>query len=100
MKTSKIIGKKVLDCDANDVGKVNDIDIDIKSNSINKIFINTGELSLRKVNFEVTPEMIAQVGDYLLLNVSKSEISVDKPEETPDVEIVNPNEIEEKSKSK
>ena len=36
----------------------------------------------------------------ILLNVSKSEISVDKPEETPDVEIVNPNEIEEKSKSK
>ena len=100
MKTSKIIGKKVLDCNANDLGKVHDIDIDIKSNNINKIIINSGELSLRKVNYEVTPDMISQVGDYLLLNIPKSELSSDKKEETPDVEIVNPSELEEKSKSK
>lgn len=99
MKTSKIIGKKVLDCNANDVGKVSDIDIDIKSNSINKVIINSGELSLRKANYEVTPDMISQVGDYLLLNIPKSEISSDKKEDVPDVEIVNPSELEEKSKS-
>ena len=61
----------------------------------NKIIINSGELSLRKVNYEVTPDVVAQVGDYLLLNISKSEISND----IPDVEIVNPSELEEKSKS-
>ncbi len=96
MKTSKIIGKKVLDCTANDVGKVQDIDIDIKSNCINEIIINSGELSLRKANYSVTPEMIAQVGDYLLLNVSKSDITPEKPKEKPDAEIVNPNDLEEK----
>jgi sporulation protein YlmC with PRC-barrel domain len=96
MKTSKIIGKKVLDCNANDVGKVQDIDIDIKSNNINEIFINSGELSLRKANHTVTPDMIAQVGDYLLLNVSKSDISSEKPKDTPDAEIVNPKDLEEK----
>ena len=85
MKTSKIIGKKVLDCNANDVGKVQDVDIDIKSNNINEIIINSGELSLRKVNIEVTPDMIAQVGDYLLLNVSNKYI---------DVIIINTNNIE------
>lgn len=99
MKTSKIIGKKVLDCNANDVGKVQDLDIDIKSNNINKIVINSGELSLRKVNYEVTPDLIAQVGDYLLLNIDKSELSSDKTNDTPDVEIVNPSELEEKSKN-
>lgn len=88
MKTSKIIGKKVLDCNANDVGKIQDIDIDIKSNTINEIIINSGELSLRKVNCTVTPDMIAQVGDYLLLNVTKSDISPEKPKDKPDVEIV------------
>ena len=96
MKTSKIIGKKVLDCNANDVGKVQDVDIDIKSNNINEIIINSGELSLRKVNIEVTPDMIAQVGDYLLLNVSKSEITAEQSKENPDAEIVNPNNLEEK----
>ena len=96
MKTSKNIGKKVLDCTANDVGKVQDIDIDIKSNCINEIIINSGELSLRKVNFKVTPDMIAQVGDYLLLKVSKSDISPEKPKDNPDAEIVDPNDLEEK----
>ena len=95
MKTSKILGKKVLDCNAYEIGKVYDIDINLKSNVINKIIINSGELSLRKVNYEVTPDVVAQVGDYLLLNISKSEISND----VPDVEIVDPSELEEKSKS-
>ncbi len=96
MKTSKIIGKKVLDCEANDIGKVSDIDIDIKSNTINKVIINTGELSLRKVNYEVTPSMIAQVGDYILLNVSNSELSSKNQNEASDVEIVDPSKLEEK----
>lgn len=98
MKTSKIIGKKVIDSEANEAGKVQDIDLNILSNNINKIFINSGEISLRKVNYEVTPDMIAQIGDYILLNVSKSEIVPDKADEIPDVEIVNPSELEEKSK--
>lgn len=98
MKTSKIIGKKVIDSEANEAGKVQDIDLNILSNNINKIFINSGEISLRKVNYEVTPDRIAQIGDYILLNVSKSEIVPDKADEIPDVEIVNPSELEEKSK--
>lgn len=96
MKTSKIIGKKVLDCEANEMGKVSDVDIDLKSNCINKVIINTGELSLRKVNYEVTPDMIAQVGDYILLNVSNSELASKNSESTTDVEIVDPSELEEK----
>lgn len=96
MKTSKVIGKKVLDCEANEIGKVSDIDIDLKSNVINKVIINTGELSLRKVNYDVTPDMIAQVGDYILLKISNSDLSTKKPDENPDVEIVDPNELEEK----
>ncbi len=99
MKTSKIIGKKVLDCNANDIGKVQDIDIDIKENNINKVIINSGEISLRKVNYEVTPSMIAQIGDYLLLNISKSEISSEDSKDNPDAEIVNPSKLEEKNKS-
>ena len=101
MKTSKIIGKKVLDCNANDIAKVHDIVIDLKSNNINTIFITeSGELGLRKINYKVTPDMILKVGDYLLLNIPKSEIASDKSKDIPDVEIVNPSELEDKSKSK
>lgn len=98
MKTTKIIGKKVLDCNANEIGKVNEIDLDLKTNEINHILISSGELSLRKVVYEVSPDSISKVGDYILLNKSKSELSSNKEneEDIPDVEIVNPEDIEEK----
>lgn len=101
MKSSKLIGKKVIDSDIKEIGKINDIDIDTNSFNVNKIFvINSGELGLKKINYEVTPEMIDGIGDYLLLKIPKSEIPSDKKEEIPDVEIVNPSELEEKSKKK
>ena len=97
MKTTKIIGKKVLDKTANEIGKVHDIDIDFKLNKINFITVNSGELSLRKNVYDIEPEKISQVGDYILLNIQKSELISDKKdEEVPDVEIVNPDDIEEK----
>ena len=99
MKITELIGKKVLD--ANEIGKINDIDINLKENDISKVIINPNELSLRKTTFEITTEMISEIGDYLLLNVSKSEITKDnESKEVPDVEVVNPSELEERTKSK
>lgn len=44
--------------------------------------------------------MVSEVGDYLLLNISKSEISKDnESKEVPDVEVVNPSELEERNTS-
>ncbi|WP_302290208.1 PRC-barrel domain-containing protein [Methanosphaera stadtmanae] len=92
--------KKVLDDNANEIGKIQDIDINLKENTISEITINPNELSLRKVNFKITPEMVSEVGDYLLLNISKSEISKDnESKEVPDVEVVNPSELEERNTS-
>ena len=100
MKISELIGKKVLDDNANEIGKMQDIDINLKENTISEITINPNELSLRKVNFKITPEMVSEVGDYLLLNISKSEISKDnESKEVPDVEVVNPSELEERNTS-
>ena len=100
MKISELIGKKVLDDNANEIGKIQDIDINLKENTISEITINHNELSLRKVNFKITPEMVSEVGDYLLLNISKSEISKDnESKEVPDVEVVNPSELEERNTS-
>ena len=100
MKISELIGKKVLDDNANEIGKIQDIDINLKENTISEITINPNELSLRKVNFKIIPEMVSEVGDYLLLNISKSEISKDnESKEAPDVEVVNPSELEERNTS-
>lgn len=98
MKTSELIGKKVLDDNANEIGKIQDIDIELKENNISKVFISSNELSLRKDTLTITPDMISEVGDYLLLNVSKSEISKDtESKEVPDVEVVDPSELEKRT---
>lgn len=96
MKVTQIIGKKVLDGQVNEVGKIQDIDIDLKEKTINSITISTNELSLRKVTFDITTDVISEIGDYVLLNVPKSEIipNTKKSEEVSDVEIVNPEELE------
>lgn len=98
MKVTNIIGKKVLDSSAYEVGKISDIDIDIKNNSIEKIYISSNELSLRKVNSEITQDMVHEIGDYVLLNIEKKEIIKEKSSKNvPDVEIVDPKELEDKS---
>ncbi|WP_455646188.1 PRC-barrel domain-containing protein [Methanosphaera sp.] len=100
MKVTELINKKVLDDNANEIGKIQNIDLDLKENAISKIIINLNELSLRKTTVEATIDMVSEIGDYLLLNVPKSELlKEEEPVEVPDVEIVNPNELEEKSKS-
>ncbi len=97
MKTTEIIGKKVLDNNANEIGKVQEIDLELKSSSINKVIIvNSGELNIRKEKYEVNPTDILTVGDYIILNISKSDISLKKEDDIPDVEIINPKDIEEK----
>lgn len=98
MKVTNIIGKKVLDNSAYEVGKISDIDIDIKNDSIEKIYINSNEISLRKANFEVEQEMVQEIGDYVLLNVEKKEIIKEKiSKDVPDVEVVNPKELEDET---
>lgn len=98
MKVSNIIGKKVLDSSAYEVGKISDIDIDIKNNSIEKIYISGNELSLKRIQTEITQDMVREIGDYVLLNVEKKDINPEKSsKEVPDVEIVDPKELEEES---
>ncbi len=96
MKVSQIIGKKVLDGKVNEVGKIQDIDIDLKEDTINSVTINTNEIGLRKVTVDITTDIISEIGDYVLLNVPKSEFipNKEKPKKVSDVEIVNPKELE------
>ena len=72
MKNSDIMGKKVFDINANKVGKVSDIDFDLVDGVINSIEISTG---LMKKNIGIKPEDIKTVGDTIILNISKDEIS-------------------------
>lgn len=84
MQVSEFLGKKVLDKNAVEIGKVTDLDVMPKEGIINSITVSTGEM-WRNKNFEFKPEDISQIGDYLLLNIELSSIEeiVEEEEEKP-----------------
>jgi len=87
MKVSELLGRRVLDKNAMEIGKVTDVDLMPKEGTINSITISTGEMWLRNKTFEIKPSNILQVGDYLLLNLEEAEIEglfKEEEEQTPE----------------
>ena len=73
MKVSEFLGTKVLDKNAVEIGKVSDMYIDPINGIINIITISTGEFGIRKKDIEIKPNDISVLGDYLILNIVKSD---------------------------
>ncbi len=84
MKASEFIGMKVLDKEANEVGKVAEIAVVFKKCLVDKIFISIGS-ALNKKYLVIVDEDIAEVGDYLQLKIDKNgindQVKVDKIED-------------------
>jgi sporulation protein YlmC with PRC-barrel domain len=70
LKTSEFIGMRVLDKEAHEVGKVAELVIELKKCLVESIFISTGG-TLNKKYFSIFVEDIAEIGDFLQLNLSK-----------------------------
>jgi len=70
MHTSEIIGKGVLDKDANTVGKVTNIEFNMPTWTINHLIVKMG--LIKKLNIGV--EKIDKVGDKVMLKVTKDEL--------------------------
>jgi sporulation protein YlmC with PRC-barrel domain len=73
MKASEFIGMKVLDKEANEIGKVAELAIVFKKCLVDKIFISIGS-TLSKKYLVIVDEDIAEVGDYLQLKLDKTGI--------------------------
>ena len=70
MHTNELFGKEVLDSNANLVGKVADIDVDMQHGTVNHIVIKTGltkklVIPLNKIN---------KIGDRVTLKVPQDEL--------------------------
>lgn len=74
MKVTEFLGRRVVDKKAMEIGKISDLFIDPKESIITGIQISTGEFGLRKTDLFITSADIDEIGDYILLNVSKDEI--------------------------
>lgn len=68
MKTSEILGKKVIDKNAFEVGKVHDFDLNVAKWNIEGIYISSGILGS---DFRVSIDEVDKIGDFLILKIEK-----------------------------
>lgn len=71
MKASEFIGLTVLDKEAEEVGKVVEMTIKLKKCLVENILVSTSG-TLNKKYFTILTEDIAEIGDYIQLNLSKT----------------------------
>ena len=70
MKASELFGKEVLDVNANRVGKVADMDVDVLKGAVNHIIIKAG---LTK-KYVVTLDNIEKIGDKVILRIKAEDL--------------------------
>lgn len=74
----------MLDKETNEVGKISELSLKLKNCLVENIFISTGG-TLNKKYFVIINEDIAEIGDYVLLKLSKTgvegKVHVDKIED-------------------
>jgi sporulation protein YlmC with PRC-barrel domain len=70
MKAKDLFGKEVIDVDAKVVGKVADMEIDIKKASVLGILVKSG--LTKKVS--ILPGDIDKIGDKVVLRIAKEKI--------------------------
>ncbi len=69
MKATDVLGKKVIDKNAFEVGKVSDLDLDAEKWAIEAIYISSGILGS---DLRVPIEDVGKIGDYVTLKIEKT----------------------------
>ncbi len=68
MRAKQLFGITVLDKYVNEVGKIEDLEIDTETGNVTKIIISLNKGILSNDSIEVDFDKIATIGDYILLN--------------------------------
>jgi len=68
MKATDILGKKVIDKNAFEIGKISDFDVDSENWAIAGIYISSGILGS---DLRIPIEEVDKVGDYVTLKIEK-----------------------------
>lgn len=70
MRIKSLLGMKVVDTNANEIGKINDVEFNEETGNIEIIFVSLKKNILDKNNdVQVKFENIKCIGDYVLLNI-------------------------------
>lgn len=70
MKAKDLMGRKVYDKEAIEVGKINDFEINTTTFAIEKIYIKAGLTT----HYATEPGKIDRIGDTVILLISKEEL--------------------------
>lgn len=70
MNTKQLFGKEVLDANANSIGKVVDIDFDIRQGALNHIVVKAG----LKKRYVISLDKIDKIGDKVILAIRQDEL--------------------------
>ena len=81
MRAREFFGITVLDKNVKEVGKVEDVDIDIETGSVTTLVVSLQKGLLSNDSIEVDFDKIDTIGDYILLNTEISEEDVEEAEE-------------------
>lgn len=73
MKASDFIGRTVIDCKGNEVGKVDNIFLKANESIMSNVVVSTGPVLNRK-HFAITDDDINALGDFIILKLGSSEI--------------------------
>ena len=65
MNTHELFGKEVLDADANRVGKVADIDVDLLKGAVSHLVIKSGLIK----KYIISLDKIEKIGDKIILRI-------------------------------
>lgn len=87
MKIKEFIGSTVLDKNAYEVGKIDNVDFDPASGQIEKIFLTLQKNIFSRDELEIDFEDIATIGAYVILNKEIPKDVEEEPVETTTVEI-------------
>lgn len=85
MKIKKFLGSIVLDKNANELGKVADVDFDTETGKIEKITLTLQKNIFSKDELEISFDDVATIGAYVILN--KEIPKEDEKAEAVEVEI-------------
>lgn len=70
MRIKKLLGMQVLDVDANDIGKIDDIEFSSETGDIEKIVVSLKKNILSHDEIMIHYGNIKSIGDYVLLKVN------------------------------
>ena len=82
MKIKQLLGMMALDANANEVGKVDNVDFDPANGKIEKITLTLQKNIFSRDELEIDFDDVATIGAYVILNKE-----IPKPEETVEATI-------------